>query len=466
MPLRPIISTVNAPSYQLSKWLAKTLSPVLGSFSDSHLQHNQDLLKYLKSINPSGGKLISFVSALFTNVPLIPTLDFLRRKLKTVDLKCDAPVECLIEMIELCLKDSYFQFEDCYYQQIFGIPMGSCLSPILAGLFLEHVESEILPLYAGPQPLFWKRYVDDVLCLVPKDFKLESYLHFLNSIYPSLKFTYEWETERKIPFLDVLIENCSTYFQFSVYRKPTHSESYLHYYSYCAESIKLSVAKSLFLRAYRVCGDNNMHLEINHIKKTLKKLAYPDKVLSKALSKAKQHYYRFDIEVTPPKKECSRNLIIPFLPDLLMKKKSLQSFNTDVVFTYKNKLSSALTYNKPKTEKKIASGVYEIPCSSCPKLYVGETGRDIRTRMREHQYDIITSNPESAVAQHTILEDHRFDFSKAKIIHPCSNRRRRHVIESALIQFYSKKGLSVNLNSGFTPHNDLFSRYIKDVLDC
>ncbi len=147
------------------------------------------------------------------------------------------------------------------------------------------------------------------------------------------------------------------------------------------------------------------------------------------------------------------------------KKQSLQVFNTDVVFTYKNKLSSALVYNKPRSEKKSSSGVYEIPCSSCPKLNVGETGRDRRTRMQEHHYDIITSNPESAVAQHTILEDHRFDFSKVKIVHPCNNRRRRHVIESALIQFYNKKGLSVNLNSGFTPHNTLFSRYIKDVLD-
>ena len=420
-----------------------------------------------ENVNPDGNKLLSFdVSALFTNVPLKPTLDFLKRKLNTIELDCDVPVNCLIDMIELCLKDSYFQFEDRFYKQIFGIPMGSCLSPILAGLFLEHVESEILPLYAGPQPLFWKRYVDDVLCLVPDDFELEPYLQFLNSIYPTLKFTYEWESDGKIPFLDVLIDNCSTSFKFSVYRKPTHSESYLHYFSYCASSIKLSVAKSLFLRALRVCNDENLQMEFNHIKTSLKRLAYPERVLKNALNKAKKHHFKFNEEEEENiEQKAGRNVIIPYMPDMMDKKKSLKLLNTDVVFTYKNKLGNSLTYNKPNDDGKSVSGVYEIPCDTCPKLYVGETGRDLDTRMKEHNYDIITSNPESAVAQHTILNDHRFDFSKAKIVHPCKNRRRRHVIESALIQFYKKKGLSVNLNSGFTPHNELFSRYIQNVLD-
>ena len=78
--------------------------------------------------------------------------------------------------------------------------MGNPLSPVLASLFLEHVESEMLPGYSGVQPIFWKRYVDDVLSLVSKNFDLENYLDFINSLYPTLKFTYEWESNKKFRF--------------------------------------------------------------------------------------------------------------------------------------------------------------------------------------------------------------------------------------------------------------------------
>ena len=36
-----------------------------------------------------------------------------------------------------------------------------------------------------------------------------------------------------------------------------------------------------------------------------------------------------------------------------------------------------LCRNKPKNTQ-ITSGVYEIPCKTCDKVYVGETGRDLR----------------------------------------------------------------------------------------
>ena len=36
VPLRPIISNCNSPTYRLSKYLAKQLSPLLGTFPKAH----------------------------------------------------------------------------------------------------------------------------------------------------------------------------------------------------------------------------------------------------------------------------------------------------------------------------------------------------------------------------------------------------------------------------------------------
>ena len=166
-----------------------------------------------------------------------------------------------------------------------------------ACLFLEHIETEILPLYTDTQPSLFLRYIDDVISMVSPDFNLEGFLHFLNSLYPTLTFTHEWETDGKISFLDVLIHNLGHCLQFSVYRKPTHSNSYLHYFSFSHNSIKLGLVQSLFLRAYRVCSDNFLTEEINFITNSLKKLAYPEKILNKGLSKAKRTFFRSKTQV-------------------------------------------------------------------------------------------------------------------------------------------------------------------------
>ena len=51
------------------------------------------------------------------------------------------------------------------------------------------------------------------------DFDLNAFLDFINSFYPSLKFTYEWSCENKISFLDILIHNLETCVKFDIFRK-------------------------------------------------------------------------------------------------------------------------------------------------------------------------------------------------------------------------------------------------------
>ena len=487
IPMRPIISNINSPGYFLSKFLAKQLSPHLGSFSSAHLRHNRDLVNHLKQVIPMDNKFISFdVSALFTNVPLETTLAFLRRKLPTLDLVFDheLSVECIIDLIELCLKKSYFQFEGQFFEQIYGIAMGNPLSPVLAGFFLEHIETEFLPLYTGVQPVFWYRYVDDILCLVPCDFHLDGFLNFINSFYPSLKFTFEWEVKNQIPFLDVLIHKFNTGIKFSVYRKPTHAESYLHFFSCTSRHVKTGVAQSLFIRALRVCSPEYLTDEITHINKALNKLAYPKRVLNIALSKARKIHFRsssLPIKITnnpvvgsqlpvlnnnnvvsPIKTKRVNRIILPFSESIERFIRPLKQNNWELVFTYKNKLFNKLNKNSPKCSD-TPNGVYYIPCKGCPKGYLGETGRELKQRIKEHKNDIVRQVPESGVATHVREQGHKFNFDKAEFIVPCSDKKKRHIIESALIKKLGKR--CVNLNNGFAPNNVVLSKYILDVIN-
>ena len=49
-------------------------------------------------------------------------------------------------------------------------------------------------------------------------------------------------------------------------------------------------------------------------------------------------------------------------------------------------LRQVLVHPKDKVEKQKKAGVvYEIPCSQCEKVYIGETGRQLGTRITEHR---------------------------------------------------------------------------------
>ena len=52
-------------------------------------------------------------------------------------------------------------YKDVIYKQIFGCPMGSPLSPLIANMVVEEIEQIALNTYIK-SPSLWVRYVDDV----------------------------------------------------------------------------------------------------------------------------------------------------------------------------------------------------------------------------------------------------------------------------------------------------------------
>ena len=81
--------------------------------------------------------------------------------------------------------------------------MGSSLGPILAGISMVELERTVLPtLREHMSP--WKRYVDDTISYI-KEESIEHVLSKLNGYHDIIEFTYEIETDSKLPFLDVLV---------------------------------------------------------------------------------------------------------------------------------------------------------------------------------------------------------------------------------------------------------------------
>ena len=90
---------------------------------------------------------------------------------------------------------------------------------MIAELTMQIFENKTL-INPPRQPLFWKRYVDDIITALPSE-EIANFTDHLNSLDNNIKFTVEIEENNCISFLDMLISHNNVgEMNFNVYRKP------------------------------------------------------------------------------------------------------------------------------------------------------------------------------------------------------------------------------------------------------
>ena len=76
----------------------------------------------------------------------------------------------------------------------------------------------------------------------------------LNSFHKNIQFTYEVESNVKLPFLDMLPMQNHTDITVTVYRKDSNSDVYLYWDSFPPITWKRGALKTLVERAYLICS--------------------------------------------------------------------------------------------------------------------------------------------------------------------------------------------------------------------
>ena len=157
-PLRPIVSSIGAVTYSTSKELSRILKPLVGK-SPHHICNNHDFLEDLKTIKlgPEEAMVSYDVKALFTSVPIKPALEIIEKLLKEdqdLQKRTSMSIPNVMDLLEFCLRSTYFTYRGKFYEQVEGAAMGSPISPIVANLFMEQFEIRALqsssnPLYCG-----------------------------------------------------------------------------------------------------------------------------------------------------------------------------------------------------------------------------------------------------------------------------------------------------------------------------
>ena len=143
-----------------------------------------------------------------------------------------------------------------------------------------------------------------------------------------------------------------------------------------------------------------------------------------------------------------------------------------------NTLKSLLVHPKDKRDNlQTSKVVYEVLCQGCEKSYVGETGRQLGVRLKEHQKDTekisdkkftratrklsTTEQHKSAITDHVAQENHVIDWDNAKILDRDSNSFTRKVREAIQIRTRGTKALNRDDGVYFLDHvyNPLLKRH-------
>lgn len=316
--------------------------------------------------------------------------------------------------------------------------MGSPLSPILSCIFLELFEIKYVFSPSFPCQVIWYRYVDDVFAVIPDNISHTNLLNYLNNILPTIKFTYEVPESGNLPFLDVLVgRNHMNLPTFTVYRKPTHTNSYIHWYSLHQPNTKLGILMSQFTRALKLCCPPLLDAEISHIKSIFSSLHYPSYFINRALRRAKMKYY----SPSPPRNPTIINYLVtpsplsPFTSSILPNNiKTVQSLKSLKCICRPNlHLDSS-----PVSQ---SQGIYQIPCKNCTSSYFGETV-DFNRRLYQHGNDLRLDSENSALTAHRREMNHLIDIQNARMLLYNSDKFKRKYLESFII--YNTQSSNIN----------------------
>ena len=191
------------------------------------------------------------VKSLFTSIPLQLALQCTETAIQQSTVKLPLPTEDMMDLLNLCLTSTYFQYSGRHYKQLQGTAMGSPVSAVVAEIVMQHVEESALATCRQTIPL-WLRYVGDTFTAVHKD-EIDDFHDQLNEQNADIQFTKEIEENGNLPFLDCLVSRDNNELRTTVYRKPTHTDRLLDESSYNLTLHKATTIKTLTRRAQLVC---------------------------------------------------------------------------------------------------------------------------------------------------------------------------------------------------------------------
>ena len=430
LKFRPIISQVGTCTYNAAQVVGEYLKPLISENTMllNSTQEFPDIIKDQPPLGPDEEYVSYDVESLFTNVPIHETIEYILDEIyvrKKLPILCKKRTNFKNFLLKLTCENS-FMFNDAFYKQTNGCTMGGPLSVILSNIFMTMLEKDVvLPL----KPLFYKRYVDDVISRRKKNVP-DILLQKLNEYHPRIKFTVEVNPKM---FLDTEILISGGVCQTRVYRKPNKLP--LHWHSKTPVRYKRNAITGDLYRAKRI--SSVYQEEVTTIYNKFVTAGFPERFVASVIDNFNNSTIPDDNFLIPPYffEEPTPFILveIPYCPEnerlakhFITKFKSFIDAECTVVVkwvTRKIKTLFSLKSRNPHPSCKL----YEGTCT-CGGIYIGETKRNVEVRWQEHNDPRGSSEP----AKH-LFQNPTHSYSWRVLMNAPQNTRVRRNLEASFV---------------------------------
>ena len=444
-PLRPISASTDVPCYNLAKYVGNIIKTLIST--ELNIKNSFELKEKLQNqLIENDEILISYdVVSLFTNISTSLAIRIIMKRWDHLKNLTTIPKAQFQKILEFCLiENNYFKYNSLLYHQSFGMPMGNPLSPTIADIVLDdlinyakgRLEEE------GIEIKMIYKYVDDMVAIV-REKDNEKIIKILNEYHPKLKFTFETESNQKLPFLDIMIHRDERKLIFNWYAKDIASGRILNFNSAHTKPQKINTANNLIEKIFRISDKKFLQENIHKIHSILHKNNYPHEIINDLINK---HQNRSGHNANNNNDNIEQPIIyvgvqyIPNLTDNKALKSLIKQENIKFAHRPTETIIKLFTKTKDPTDKlQQHNVVYEIECAggngeNCNNTYIGTTKRALKTRIAEHKADFEKEKTTTALSQHLMTRKHTANFERVRILDRENNNNKRLTLESLRIQ--------------------------------
>ncbi|XP_049269018.1 uncharacterized protein LOC125757457 [Rhipicephalus sanguineus] len=334
--------------------------------------------------------------------------------------ECGMSVEGFLELLRTYLLPSIVEFEGSLYRQKQGICIGCCLAPVLSDLLMAHFDRQLQKKLGDFTVVRVFRYVDDYLVLFQAEensieARSRQLLHLFEATLDGLTLTMELPTQQRLRFLDLELtfgreHVCWAY-------SPRSKKALLPFTSGHSKLVKRGIAVSALRNALQRSCHHKIQDSFVTQTERLNAAGFPSHMLCELATMLLRKKRTDAAEKDKVQETRPKTAVIPYIHGVSHRiKKNAGRVGVRVVFSAQNKLGAmcrqvnSREHRTPTCTKKHVTSfvecqrnvVYEIPLT-CGLVYVGQTGRCLNERLREHK-GTLKSGTGSNLALHCIKQ--------------------------------------------------------------
>ena len=198
----------------------------------------------------------------------------------------------------------------------------------------------------------------------------------INSIHPELKFTATHEVNNTINFLDLTSTRKQTKLDINIYRKPTTTDTTIHYTSNHPIQHKLAAYRFLLNILHNLPLSNECkQQEMNTILHIAQNNGYPKKLINKINTQIKNKITTQKNLSTTTNNNNRKWAIFEYSNPIIRKINIFKNTNLKISFRPSNTTQNIFKTYPETTNTYNNSGIYSLQCNTCKRHYVGQTGR-------------------------------------------------------------------------------------------